>query len=193
MVFSLLLVATAGLVVVGTVLYCVGTYNEMVQSAREIDRSFANVEVSLKQRYDEIPRLVEVCRGYMDHEKSLLERVTSSRSGFLGATDVSSKIVSENGFTRELKGLFARVEAYPALEADPLFQKLSQRLSELEDLISDRRELFNSGVTAYNTLIQSFPALVVARLFGFRQRPLLDLGPDVKKPAPSLANAAAGL
>ena len=190
MVFSLILYATAALVAVGVLLYCVGTYNEMVQSAREIDRSFANLEVSLKQRHDEIPRLVEICRGYMDHERALLERVARSRSGFADATDVTSKVDSENGLNRELKDLYARVEAYPALQADSLFQELSQRLTALEDLISDRRELFNSSVTAFNTLVQSFPALIVARPLGFRPRAPLDLGPEMKKSAPSLAKAS---
>jgi LemA protein len=163
------------LAIVGIGLYLAGSYNQMVQSAREIDRTFGNVEVSLKQRHDEIPRLVEVCRGYMKHEKTVLEELTRARSRFEASKNVDAKVETENGLSRELVRILALAEAYPDLKADDVFHRLEDRLTVLEDEIADRRELFNASVTAYNSFIQRFPIVVLAPAFRFRPRPLLEL------------------
>lgn len=182
MVLSLILYATIGLAVVGAGLYLAGAYNQMVSLTREADRAFANVEVSLKQRHDELPGLVDICRGYMAHEKQVLERVIQLRSRFAAAGSVDEKVLAENELGRDLSLLVARAEAYPELKANELFHKIGNRLTEVEQEIADRRELFNAAVTAFNTYIQSFPALLFASVFGHRPRPLLELGvsPDAK-------------
>ena len=175
MVLSLILYTTIGLTVVGAGLYLTGAYNQMVSSTLEADRAFANVEVSLKQRHDELPQLVEICRGYMTHEKEVLERVVQLRSRFSSAGGVDDKVVTENELGRALSGLVARAEAYPDLKANKLFLELGDRLTEIEREIADRRELFNAAVTAFNTYIQSFPTLAIAGIFRYRARPLLQL------------------
>ena len=181
MVFTIILYTIVGLLVVGTGLYVAGAYNQMVSSTREADRAFANVEVSLVQRYDELPRLVEICRAYMEHEKQTLERVAHSRSQFDAAGSVDEKVVAANELGRGLSQLVARTEAYPELKANELFQELGDRLTAIEGEIADRRELFNAAVTAFNTYIESFPALVLASIFRHRPRPLLHL--DAADPA----------
>ena len=175
MVLSLTLYATIGLTVVGVGLYLAGAYNQMVTSTREADRAFANVEVSLKQRHDELPPLVEVCRGYMTHERQTLERLVQIRSRFAAAGSVDEKVVVENELGRDLSRLVARAEAYPELKANQLFLQIGNRLTELEGEIADRRELFNAAVTAFNTYVESFPALLFGSVFGHHARPLLDL------------------
>lgn len=176
MVLTLALYTIGALVVVGAGLYVVGAYNQVVSFAREADRAFANVDVSLKQRHDEIPGLVETCRGYMAHEKSVLETVVSLRAQLQQAGDVDTKVVAENALTELLTRVFALVEDYPELKANEFFLNLHRRLTEIENEIADRREMFNAAVTAYNILIERFPALVLARIFGWRPRPTLSLG-----------------
>jgi LemA protein len=171
--------------VVGAGLYLAGAYNQMVSSTREADRAFANVEVSLKQRHDELPGLIEVCRGYMAHEKQVLERVIQLRSRFAVAASVDQKVLAENDLGRDLSLLVARAEAYPELKANELFQKIGDRLTAVEQEIADRRELFNAAVTAFNTYIESFPTLLLAPVFQHRPRPLLEL--DVSRDAKQIA------
>ena len=176
MVLTLALYTAGALVAVGVGLYMVGAYNQVVFSTQEADRAFANVDVSLKQRHDEIPRLVEICRGYMAHEKNVLETVASLRTQLQGAHDVDSKVVAENALTELLSRVFVLAENYPELKANELFLSLHTRLTDIENKIADRRELFNASVMGYNTLIESFPALMLARIFGWRARPMLSLG-----------------
>jgi LemA protein len=174
-VLSLILYATIGLSVVGAGLYLAGAYNQMVSSTREADRAFANVEVSLKQRHDELPPLVDICRGYMTHERDVLERVVQLRARFAAAESVDEKVLTENELWRGLSHLVARAEAYPGLKANRLFLRIADRLTRLEEEIADRRELFNASVTAFNTYVESFPAFLFAPFFGQRSRPLLKL------------------
>ena len=176
MVLTIALITAGVLVVVGVGLYVVGAYNQVVFSTQEADRAFANVDVSLKQRHDEIPRLVEICRGYMAHEKKLLETVASLRTQLLGARDVDTKVVAENALAELLSRVFVLSEDYPELKANEFFLSLHKRLTDSENEIADRRELFNASVMGYNILIESFPALMLARIFGWRARPMLSLG-----------------
>lgn len=176
MVLELVLYATLGLGALGLVLYLGGAFNQMVRASREIDRAFANVEVVLEQRHDELPRLVEVCRGYMAHERAVLERVTQLRTRFEGSADVDTKVRTENELGRELDRVLVLAESYPELRAHELFRRLQQRLVALEEVIADRRELFNAAVTAYDIYVESLPARLLARPLGFRWRPLLETG-----------------
>ena len=182
MVLSLVFYTTLVLVVAGIALYIGGAFNQMVQCGREADRAFANVEVVLKQRHDEIPRLVELCRAYMTHEKSTLETIVRLRTDFTRADKVDAKVETTNSLERQVSRVFGLAEAFPELKANELFRGLQNRLTALEDTTADRRELFNAAVTAYNTFIETFPAMFVARFFGFGRRALLEL------PASSLSS-----
>ena len=124
MVLTLALYTAAALVVAGVGLYVAGAYNQVVSSNQEADRAFRNVDVSLKQRHDEIPALVETCRGYMGHERNVLEAVTSLRLQIQGAGDVDTKVVAENALTGLLSRVFALAESYPDLKANELFLSL---------------------------------------------------------------------
>lgn len=174
-VLSIIFYATAALVAAGAVVYVVGVHNQMVASAREVDRQFANVEVSLKQRHDEIPALVEVCRGYMKHEQGLFEQLAALRTRFEGATETGAKVRTANELHPILGRLIARSEAHPELHANTLFLRIADRLSLVEDEIADRRELFNASVASYNTYIQIFPQRLLADALGFVSLPFLEL------------------
>ena len=179
---SAILYGLAFFAALALVLYGVGVYNQLVFLARECDRSFANVDVLLKQRHDEIPNLVEICRGYADFESALLERVTALRSRYASARDDADKVAVENEFNRTVARVAARVEAYPDLKASEHFQKLSSRLTELETSIADRREVYNSSATSHNEYTQQFPPLLIARPFGYRDRALLEVTDAERQP-----------
>jgi len=147
----------------------VAVFNGLISLRNEIRRSWSNIDVLLKQRFDEIPRLVDVCKAYMKHEREVLELITKARARVSEAHEIPSQTRAEDGLTDALHHLFAVVEKYPDLKANDSFLKLQHRITELEDQIADRREFYNQCVTAYNTRRESFPDLIVASGFRFKQ------------------------
>ena len=150
--------------------YAIAIYNGLIRLKNNIDRAFANIEVLLKQRHTELPQLVDVCKGYMTHEKQLLLAITQARSDVQDAREDHNILRlgrAETEMRESLHQLFVSVEAYPELKANENFLALQERISVLEDLIADRRETFNESVRLNNTRIQQFPDLVIARPFNF--------------------------
>ena len=157
----------------GIMVYAVGIYNTLVRLSNNIDKAWSNIDVILKQRHDELPKLVKVCNSYMTHERETMERVTSARSVYSLSTSVDEKAKAENQLTRALGRLFAVAEQYPDLKANQEFLNLQQRISGLENTIADRREFYNDSVNLYNIRIEQIPAVWVAQQIGYRARPLL--------------------
>ena len=167
----------AMLIIVATLLgYCVLLYNGLVTLKHNVRRAWANIDVLLKQRHDELPKLVEICRQYMQHEQDTLVRVSNARAAVFGANqrnDVAAVGAGEGDLRRSLGQLYAVAEGYPELKADQQFKHLRERITTLENTIADRREYYNESVTVNNIRIGTFPDLVLARWFGFRnQAPL---------------------
>ena len=159
------------------IIYIVIIYNGFVALKNNIDQNWSNIDVLLKQRYDELPKLIKVCEGYMQHEQKTLEAVVKARSMVNSAQGENQKLQAQNGLTDTLKSLFMVVERYPDLKADTGFRQLSNRISEIEDQIADRRELLNASVTIYNTRLDQFPDVIIARGFNFDKRPLWKIDP----------------
>jgi LemA protein len=159
------------------VVYVITIYNGLVSLKNNIDKSWSNIDVLLKQRFDELPKLIKVCEGYMQHEQKTLEAVIKARSMVQNARGDKDSLQAQNMLTDTLRSLFMVVERYPDLKADTAFQSLSQRISELEDMIADRREYYNDSVTIYNIRIEQFPDLLIARLFNFAGRALWQINP----------------
>ena len=159
--------------IVGIIAYAVSLYNTLVRLSNNIDKSWSNIDVVLKQRHDELPKLVDVCNSYMKHERETLEGVTAARSAYSRSTSVDEKAKAENQLTRALGKLFAVAEQYPDLKANQEFLTVQQRISALENTIADRREFYNESVNVYNILIEQIPALWVAQQIGYQARPLL--------------------
>lgn len=178
MIISTVLWVLLGLAVAACVLYVVGVYNAKVRLAKIVGLSFGNLESTLKQRHDEIPKLVDACKVYMGHEKGLLERLTELRTGYSRAVEIDEKVRIENELNREMTRLGHTWEGYPDLKANESFLQVQGRMSHLETIINDRRELFNQAVTDHNTLIAQFPALVIARLLGLAEIPLLEISEE---------------
>ncbi len=156
--------------------YCVLLYNGLVTLKHNVRRAWANIDVLLKQRHDELPKLVEICRQYMQHEHNTLVQVSNARAAVFGANqrhDVAAVGAGEGNLRRSLGQLYAVAEGYPELKADQQFKHLRDRITTLENTIADRREFYNESVTVNNIRIETFPDLVLARWFGFcSQAPL---------------------
>src|SRR5438132_9812836 len=149
-------------VVAGSVGYLVTIYNGLVAIKNDIDKAWANIDVMLKQRHDELTKLLEVCKGYMDFERDTLQKVTQARSMYQQAVTVDQKAQADQSMTSALRGFFAVAENYPDLKANSNFQTLEQRISSLENQIADRREFYNDSVNTFNIRIQQVPDTFVA-------------------------------
>ena len=180
---AVVFVLFVALLVVAAV-YVVRIYNGLVGLRENVRKAWSNIDVLLTQRHDELPKLVETCKRYMAYEQETLERVMQARSAVFkaqGKGDVAALGAAEQQLREGLGRLFAVVENYPELKADRGFQHLQTRITQLEDTIADRRELYNEAVNLNNIRIQTFPDLVVARLFDFRQSALLEFAEEQKR------------
>lgn len=157
-------------------IYGVIVYNGFVALRNAVEKAWANIDVILKQRHDELPKLVETCRQYKQFEQATLQRVTEARSRVQAARerhDIPALGAAEGMLRAGLGQIFAVMEAYPELKANEQFMQLQARISGLENAIADRRELYNESVNLNNVRVDTFPDLIVARLFGFGRQALL--------------------
>lgn len=164
--------------------YVIGIYNGLVRVSAAVKLAWSNIDVLLAQRHDELPKLVEVCRQYMQFESDTLERVMRARNGIDAARssgNVGSVGLAERELRTGLSGLYAVAERYPDLKANEAYQHLQARISGLETAIADRREVYNDAVNANNVRIQAFPELLVAQFGDFPPARLLHFQDDEKK------------
>ncbi len=172
------------LVVAGTlVAVFIGIYNRLVFVKNQCDRSWANIDVILKQRHDELPKLIKVCEEHMKFERNTLEAVIKARSAAFNAISgpVGARVEAEGALSGALGKLFAVAENYPDLKSHQMFSQLQGRISALENELSDRREVYNDAVTNYNIAIETVPTNFVAGLAGMRQRDLFKVAAEDKQ------------
>jgi LemA protein len=165
-----------GVVLAIVVVYIIMVYNGLVSIKNNVSKAWANIDVLLKQRHDELPKLVDTCKQYMKHEQDTLEKVIQARSRVSDAREsqnVAALGAAEGALRAGLGSLFALAEAYPDLKANEQFLHLQSRISGLENAIADRREFYNDSVNINNVRIEQFPDLVVARMFNFKAFDLL--------------------
>jgi LemA protein len=149
-------------------------YNRMVSRRNAVDNSWAQIEAALQRRHDLIPNLVESVKGYATHERETFEQVTAARSGAVTASAPPSQAAAEDALTAAIGRLMVVAEQYPELRATENFQQLQQQLSDTEDQIQITRRVYNDTVQTYNTMIQQFPASLVANQFHFEPRQFFD-------------------
>ena len=164
-----------GAVVLVILLYVVGLYNSLVRLRNNRENAFANIDVQLKQRHDMIPQLVATVKGYATHEKTLLEEVTRARTAAMSATSINDKVQAENALSAALAGLKVSVEAYPELKANANFQQLQSEIADVENKLSATSRFFNSATKELNVGVQSFPANIIAGMFGFHTEPMFEI------------------
>ena len=158
------------------VVYFIMVYNGLVNLKNNVEKAWANIDVLLKQRHDELPKLVDTCKQYMQHEQATLQQVIQARSRVQEASqhhDVAALGAAESALRAGLGTLFAVAESYPELKANEQFLHLQARISSLENAIADRREFYNESVNLHNVRIAQFPDLLVARTLGFNREAML--------------------
>jgi LemA protein len=158
-------------------IYGISLYNHLVNVKHAVAKAWANIDVLLKQRHDELPKLVEVCKQYKQFEQSTLQNVIEARSNVQAARqkqDIPALGQAEGMLRMGLGNIFAVAEAYPELKANENFMQLQTRITSLENGIADRRELYNESVNINNVQIEVFPASVIAKMFNFGEKPLLE-------------------
>jgi LemA protein len=152
------------------------TYNGLVRLRNNRENAFADIDVQLKQRHDLIPQLVESVKGYMKHESETLTKLTQARTAAMSAKDIDQKIEAENQLSTALNGLKVSVEAYPDLKASANFMQLQEEMADLENKLSAVRRYFNTATKEYNNQVETFPANLLAGMFGFRREKMFDVG-----------------
>ena len=164
----IILIVIAALVVL-FILTIWATYNRLVSLRQRVKEAWAGIDVQLKRRASLVPNLVETVKGYAAHEKGVFEEVTKARSAILSAQTPAQAAQADNMMTSTLKSLFAVAEAYPQLKANENFLQLQRELSDLEAKIAYARQFYNTNTRDLNTAVQTFPAVLIARNFGFKE------------------------
>ncbi|MFQ6010453.1 MAG: LemA family protein [Candidatus Aenigmatarchaeota archaeon] len=169
-ILGLALIALGVIIIVGIILFVIAVYNSLVRFRFTVRKAFSNIGVLLKQRRDEITKLLPVVRKYMKYEQETFLLVTRARSVDQKARTIKEKAAADNLLTSALKTLFAVAEAYPNLKADESFRHLRERITGLENEIRARRESYNDAVKNYNVNIRVFPNIILAGPLGFRKQ-----------------------
>jgi LemA protein len=175
LIVGLAVLAVLAIIVIAVIMYFVGLYNSLVTFKNNIDRSFSDIDVLLKQRHDELPKLIETCKGYMQYEQKTLQAVTEARTAFMRASTPAEKAQADNLVSGALKTLFAVAEKYPDLKANTNFMQLQGRITELETKIAAQRGAYNEDVNSFNIRIAQIPANLVAGFMGLQPHALFQV------------------
>lgn len=157
------------------------TYNSLVTLRNRVREAWSQIDVQLKRRASLIPNLVEAVKGYVKHEKTVLENVTKARSALVGAKDLSGKAAANDMLTGALKSLFAVAEAYPDLKASENFKQLQEELSDTETKVAASRQFYNTNVLDLNNSLETFPSALVGQWFGFTKEEFFKASEEEKK------------
>lgn len=167
-------------------LYVIASYNGLITLKTRTSEAWSDIDVQLKRRYDLIPNLVEIVKGYVAHEKDTLEKVIQARNMAMSAKDPKAKGEAENVLSGTLKSLFALSESYPDLKASANFLELQRELTDTEDKIQAARRFYNGNVLDFNTRLQVFPSNIIAQMFGFKASEFFEAG-EGEKAAPKIS------
>ena len=174
------------LILVIVLLVFLSYYNKIIRLENRIDNSWAQIDVQLKRRTDLIPNLMETVKGYMKHEKEVLENVTKARSALMSAKSPQENIDADNMLTGALKSLFAVSENYPDLKANQNFLNLQDELTHTEDKIAYSRQHYNDTVLSFNNTIETFPGIIFAKRMGKKEREMLQI-PEADRELPKVS------
>lgn len=173
------------IVLVGAGLVFASSYNGLIFLRSQLERAWSNIDVVLKQRYDELPQLIQVIEQYVGYESSLLKELAAARTRYGQASSVAQKIDASREVSSALRGVLAIGEAYPELKSNQNFLQLQTRVSELENTIADRRESYNEAVANFNSRIEQFPDLFAARMLNYQRQQMFE-ATAAERSAPSL-------
>ena len=169
-------------IVVVLIIAIIGLYNGLVQLRQKVKNAWSQIDVQLQRRFDLIPNLVESVKGYMKHEKDVLEKVTELRTSWASANTVGEKANLDNELSKSLKSIMAVAENYPDLKASQNFSELQEELRNTENKIAFSRQFYNDSVTRYNTKLEVVPSNIIASMFNFKPEELFEVDtPEAKK------------
>lgn len=171
MTTTIIIIAVAVVILLGII----RLYNNLVRMRNNRENAFANIDVQLKQRHDLVPQLVSTVKGYASHEKTVLENVTNARTAAMSANNINDKIQAENKLSSALANLKVSLEAYPDLKANQNFLQLQTEISDIENKLAASRRFFNSATKELNNAVQTFPANILAGMFGFHKEPMFEI------------------
>lgn len=160
------------LIAVGS--FIVSIYNDLIKTRNKVKNSWAHIDAQLQRRFDLIPNLVEIIKGFTKHEKELLENVSMIRSAYMNVNTNKEKLIIDAQLNSHLKNLYEIIENYPKIKSDRQFLKLQEALTEIEEDISYARQFYNDAVTIYNNKLQTFPNNIISGMFGFKEEVLFD-------------------
>lgn len=174
-------VALGFLILISAAAYLISIYNSLVRLRRDVDKSWSNIDVLLKQRSDELPNLIDTVQEYVEYEEQVLKDITEARTRVEEASTPREEAEADLQVRSAIDNLLAVAEDYPELKASQNFQNLQQRISDLEDRIADRREFYNESVNTYNIRIHQIPYNLVADLLNYQSRELFEVASDDRK------------
>ena len=177
-------------VLFGLIAYVVTIFNGLVVLKNDLAKAWANIDILLKQRHDELPKLLDVCKGYMNFERDTLLKITQARSMYQQAVSVDQKAQADQSMTSALRGFFAVAENYPQLKANDNFMQLQRRITDLESQIADRREFYNDSANTFNIRIQQMPDTFVASFMRLTPQPMFKVEEADKADVPMTFSAA---
>ena len=160
------------LIFIALAVFTISIYNSLIALKINIERASSNIDVLAKQRFDEIPNLVEICKAYMKYESETLQNIISARNFFLGSSETAQKVQANFALEGALKTLYAVSEDYPQLQANNEFLHLQKRITDLENKIADRREFYNASVAVFNSRIRQIPDIAIAYLLKYEEKPM---------------------
>lgn len=178
---TIVILGILGFGLLGIIGYFIMIYNGLISLKENIKKSWGNIDVILKQRYDEIPKLISVCESYAQFEKGMLDRLLKARERYVRADGVKEKSKASNQISEALRSVFALAENYPELKANENFMQLQNRISHLEETLADRREFFNDSVNNYNIRIQQIPDVFVAGMLNYRQEDMFEVAEEERR------------
>ncbi len=176
-----MILAIIGIIIFLIILWFIKTYNKFVQMQNKVEESFSTMDVYLKKRYDLIPNLVEVVKGYAKHESDTLEKVINARNLAVKSQGLQDRISTEQNFQSMLGPLYAISEQYPDLKADKSFMSLQTDLKSIETEIANARKYYNAVVMKFNNLVEMFPSNILANYFHYTKKPLYEIVDDVQR------------
>jgi len=169
------------IVIIAIISYLIAIYNKFAKLRASIEGAWADIEVQLKKRYNLIPNLIEVVKGYAKHEKETLQEVIEARNSALNASSIEEAAKANSTLNRALGSIFALAEAYPDLKANENFLHLQEQLSQIEESIANARRYYNAVVRDYNAMLESFPDQLIAKKFNYTKKPYFELDESEKE------------
>jgi len=174
------------LVIVLVLIIGIFMYNRLIRSRNLLNEAWSGIDVQLKRRHDLIPNIIETVKGYVKHERKVLEEITALRSRLAGPATVQEKGQLENSFSQALKSIFALAEAYPDLKANQNFIELQRTLADAEEQIQLARRYYNGAARDYNTMVESFPSNMMASIFGFTKAEFFEIELATEREVPGV-------